>query len=304
MRALVTGATGFVGRRLLAKLDRPVVLSRSAAKANQQLAAFRVTAFDWEPSAGPPPAAAFEGVDTIFHLAGDPVAEGRWNEQKKARIRDSRVLGTRNLIATLRSLPTKPNTLISASAVGYYGPCGDRELDESAPPGSSSDFLADVCSQWEREAEAARELGIRVVLVRIGVVIGEKGGALAKMLTPFSLGLGSPLGKGDQYMPWIHIDDLVEMMLFAAREPNVNGPLNGVAPRPVTNREFTKTLGRVLNRPTFMPALPPIALKIMFGEFGKILLDSQRAVPKAARSAGFTFRFPDLEPALRDVLKK
>jgi uncharacterized protein len=231
MRALVTGATGFVGRRLLAKLDSPVVLSRSAANANQQLADFQVTAFDWEPTAGPPPAAAFQGVDTIFHLAGDPVAEGRWTEKKKIRIRDSRVLGTRNLVAALRRLPTRPQTLISASAVGYYGSCGERELDEAAPPGPSTDFLTDVCIQWEKEALAARELGVRVVPIRIGVVLGEKGGALAKMLTPFSLGLGSPLGNGQQYMPWIHIDDLVELMLFAATQANLSGPINGVAPK-------------------------------------------------------------------------
>src|SRR5207244_3694464 len=210
-------------------------------------------AFAWEPLSGPPPLAAFEGIETIFHLAGEPVAEGRWNEKKKARIRDSRIIGTRNLFAGLRVLADKPKVLISASAVGYYGARGDQELDERAPPGN--DFLAEVCIGWEREALAALELGVRVVLIRVGIVLGKKGGALAKMLTPFSLGLGSPLGNGKQYMPWVHIDDLVELMLFAARQPSLNGPVNGVAPRPVTNREFTKTLGRVLGRPTFMPAV-------------------------------------------------
>lgn len=302
MKALVTGATGFVGHRMLAKLQQSVVLSRNAQKAEKELSAFGVRAFTWEPVEGHSPAAAFEGVDTIFHLAGDAVAEGRWTEQKKARIRDSRIVGTRNLVAGLRNLAVKPQTLVSASAVGYYGSRGDEELNENALPGS--DFLAEVCVGWEREAGAARELGIRVVSIRTGIVLGAGGGALAKMLTPFNLGLGSPLGNGQQYMPWIHIDDLVELMLFAAGNPNVSGPVNGVAPHPVTNREFTKTLGRVLGRPTFMPAVPPIALKVLVGEFGQVLLDSQRAVPKAAVDAGFTFQFPELEPALREILDR
>jgi uncharacterized protein len=302
MKALVTGATGFVGGRLLAKLQQPVVLSRDANRAVRQLEKFHVKAFGWKPEQEPPPAAAFEGVDTVFHLAGDPVAEGRWTAKKKARIRDSRVIGTRNLVAALRGLSVRPKTLVSASAVGFYGSRGDDELDERSPPGH--DFLADVCKGWESEAAAARELGIRVVPVRVGIVLGEKGGALAKMLTPFSLGLGSPLGSGKQYMPWIHIDDLVEEMLFAARESSLNSPLNGTAPHPVTNREFTKTLGRVLGRPTFMPSVPPVALKLLIGDFGEVLLTSQRAVPRAALAAGFAFRYSELEPALRDVLQR
>jgi len=302
MRALVTGATGFVGRRLLAKLQQPAILSRDAAKAEQTLKPFGVKAFAWEPQSGPPPAAAFEGIDTVFHLAGDPVAEGRWTAAKKARIKDSRVIGTRNLVAGLRNLSAKPRVLVSASAVGIYSSRGDELLDETSAP--ASDFLADVCIGWEREASAARELGIRVVPIRIGVVLGEKGGALAKMLPPFRFGLGSPLGSGRQYMPWVHIDDLVELMRFAAREERVAGPLNGVAPTPVTNREFTKTLGRVLGRPTFLPPVPRFVLRIMLGEFADILLHSQRVYPRAAEAAGFSFKFRELEPALRDVLKK
>src|SRR5262249_54151987 len=177
-------------------------------KASKELVAFGVQTYAWDPMEGPPPVAAFEGVDTIFHLAGDPVAEGRWTEQKKARIRDSRIVGTRNLVAGMRNLAVMPQTLVSASAVGYYGSRGNEKLDENAPPGS--DFLAKVCVGWEREAAAARELGIRVVSTRTGIVLGAGGGALAKMLTPFKLGMGSPLGNGRQYMPWIHIDDLVE----------------------------------------------------------------------------------------------
>ncbi|HEY2415099.1 MAG TPA: TIGR01777 family oxidoreductase [Pirellulaceae bacterium] len=302
MPALVTGGTGFVGRRLLAKLDQPVVVSRDAAKAAKKLEPLKPKVIRWDPLHDPLPAAALSGVDAIFHLAGDPVAEGRWTEKKKQRIRDSRVLGTQNLVAGLAAAATRPKTLISASAVGYYGDCGDAEIDERSPPGH--DFLAEVCIGWERAALTARDLGIRVVLIRTGVVLGEKGGALAKMLTPFQLGLGSPLGSGNQYMPWIHIDDLVELMLFAAREPPISGPLNGTAPHPVTNREFTKTLGHVLGRPTFMPAVPPLALKILLGGFGQVLLDSQRALPHAALAAGFAFHYPELEGALRELLAK
>ncbi len=301
MRTLVTGATGFVGRRLLGRLERPVVLSRDAARAETQLQAFGVRAATWQPQAGLPPAEAFEGVDVVFHLAGDPVAEGRWTKAKKADIRDSRVVGTRNLVAGLRDLSVKPRVLISGSEVGYYGDRGDDELDERSPAGS--DFLASVCVEWECEALAARELGIRVVCLRSGVVLGPGGGALAKMLTPFKMGMGGALGSGNQYMPWVHIDDLVELMLFAAGNESVAGPLNGVAPNPVTNREFTKTLGRVLGRPTVMPAVPAFVLRTLVGDMAEMLLGSQRVVPRAALAAGFAFRFPDLEPALRDVLK-
>jgi len=302
MRALVTGATGFVGKRLLAKLQRPVVLSRDATQAAKKLEKFGANVYAWDPQGGSPPADAFEGVDTVIHLAGDSVADGRWTAVKKSRIRDSRVIGTRNLVAGLRKLAKKPQVLVSASAVGLYGSRGDEELTEASPP--AKDFLADVCAQWEREATAARELGIRVVPIRIGIVLGEKGGALGKMLTPFQLGLGSPLGSGQQYMPWVHIDDLVELIFFAARETSITAPLNGVAPNPVTNREFTKTLGRVLGRPTFFPPVPGFMLKLMLGEFADVLLGSQRVVPRAAQAASFQFKFPELEPALRNVLHR
>ena len=301
MRALVTGATGFVGRRLLKHLDRPVVLSRNAAKAQSELARFDVLSIAWDPAREPAPAKAFDGIDTVFHLAGEPVAEGRWTAAKKARLRDSRILGTQNLVKTLSELPTRPKVLVSASAVGYYSDRGEEVLDESASP--RDDFLGELCQAWEREALAAEPLGIRVVPVRVGIVLGERGGALARMQTPFYLGMGAPLGNGRQYMPWIHIEDLVRMMLFAAEHDQVRGPLNGVSPNPVTNREFTKTLGRVLSRPTFMPPVPGFMLKLMFGEFGQILLHSQRAVPKRALEAGFHFQHPQLEPALREILK-
>lgn len=299
MRALVTGATGFLGRRLLDKLDRPVVLSRNADQARASLAAYKPEVFAWDPKREPAPAAAFEGVDAIFHLAGDPVAEGRWTAAKKQRIRDSRELGTRNLVATLRQLANRPKVLVSASAVGIYGNRGDEVLTEDSHPGQ--DFLADVCQVWEREALAAEELGTRVVTVRTGIVLGPNGGALQRMLLPFNLGLGSPLGNGKQYMPWIHREDWVEILLFAAREASVRGPVNATAPHPVTNREFTKALGRALHRPTIFPPVPGFMLKLMFGEFGSILLDSQRCRPEKLLQAGFTFRFPDLDAALSNI---
>jgi len=301
MRVLVTGATGFVGRRLLAKLDRPVVLSRDAARAEKSLAQFQVKAFAWDPDR-PPPAEAFDGIDAVIHLAGDPVAEGRWTEAKKQRIRESRVAGTRNLVATLRAIGRGPKILVSASAVGLYGDRGDEQLDENSKP--ASDFLAEVCRSWEHEALEARHLGMRVVPVRVGIVLGEKGGALGKMLTPFYLGLGSPLGSGDQYMPWIHIDDLVGIFLHAARHDQVTNPLNGVAPNPVTNREFTKTLGKVIGRPTFMPPVPGFVLRTMLGEFANVLLASQRVYPVATKQAGYVYQYPELEQALRQILRR
>jgi uncharacterized protein (TIGR01777 family) len=210
------------------------------------------------------------------------------------------VEGTRNLVQTLVQLPHKPRVLVSVSAVGYYGDRGDELLTEDSPP--VGDFLGDICIHWEQEALAARQGGIRVVNPRIGIVLGEKGGALAKMLLPFKLGLGGPLGSGKQYMPWIHIDDLVSMFLFAAERESITGPLNATAPHPVTNLEFTKTLGKVLGRPTFMPSPPIFLLKAVIGEFADVLLQSQNAVPKKALDAGFHFHYPELESALREIL--
>ncbi|MDX1947787.1 MAG: TIGR01777 family oxidoreductase [Pirellulaceae bacterium] len=302
MRALVTGATGFVGQRLLGKLTKPVVLSRDPGKAEKSLAKFGVKAYAWEPQEKPAPAEAFDGIDAIFHLAGDPVAEGRWTAAKKERIRASRELGTRNLVTTLRALTHRPKVLVSASAVGIYGNRGAEELDEHSS--HASDYLAEVCEVWEREAVAARELGMRVVPVRVGIVLGEKGGALGKMLTPFKLGVGSPLGSGQQYMPWIHIDDLVGILLHAAASDSLNETLNGTAPHPATNREFTKTLGKVLGRPTFFPPVPGFVLRTALGEFANVLLASQRVLPKATLASGYHFQHAELEMALRSILNR
>ncbi len=301
MRVLVTGATGFVGQRLLGKLDRPVILSRNAKKAKQTLARFSPDCFDWNAEEEPAPAEAFAGVDAVIHLAGEPIAEGRWDAAKKKRLRESRVAGTRHLVQTLKGLQTPPKVLVSASAVGIYSDRGDELLTEDAPP--AKDFLAEICEAWERESRPATEAGIRVVNPRIGIVLGPKGGALAKMLTPFQLGMGSAIGSGKQYMPWIHLDDLVGMLLFSVESAQLTGAVNAVAPKVVTNSEFTKTLGKVLHRPTFMPAIPGFMLNVMFGEFGQVLLHSQRVVPQKLTAANYKFLFPDIEGALQDILQ-
>jgi len=301
MHALVTGATGFVGRHLLAHLDQPTVLSRNALKAKRLLSEFGARAFSWDAQKELPPPEAFEGVEVVFHLAGEPAAQGRWTRMKKACLRESRVSGTRNLVQALQSLEQKPRTLVSASAVGYYGDRGGESLGEDAAPGD--DFLSELCVAWEEESQKAADAGIRVVNPRIGLVLGKNGGALAKMLTPFRLGLGSPLGRGRQWMPWIHIDDLIGVMLYAAQCEQVSGPINATAPNPVTNREFTRSLGRALHRPTVFPSVPGFVLKAAFGEFASVLLASQRAIPRAIQTAGYEFTHLQLDEALQSILE-
>ena len=308
MRALVTGATGFVGRRLLAKLDHPIVLSRKPQRAREELMDYPVTVYGWNPAEEPAPAEALEGVDVVFHLAGESIADGRWTAAKKQRLRDSRVLGTRNLVAVLRDLKTKhaaeqvrlPQTLVSASAIGFYGDRGDQELRESDAPGEG--FLPELCVAWEREAREAESVGVRVVSPRIGLVLDPAGGALGKMLPLFRAGLASPLGNGRQYMSWIHIDDLIRLLLFAAEQNSVTGPVNATAPHPVSNRDFTRILAKVLHRPTLLPPVPKFALRLSMGEFADALFDSQRVIPAAAEQHGFPFQHPELEDALKHLL--
>lgn len=299
MKALVTGATGFVGPRLLRLLDSPVVVSRSPERARRAIGNLAGPIFRWDPMREPLPAEALEGVDVVYHLAGESVAEGRWTAAQKARIRDSRVIGTRNLVQGIKQVEQKPRVLVSASAVGYYGNRGDDELTESAPP--ASDFLAEVCVAWEREALVAEQLGVRTVTARTGIVLGAGGGALAKMLTPFKLGAGGPLGNGKQWMPWVHVADLARLYVHAADTASISGPMNAVAPNPVRNSEFTKALGRQLHRPAFMPA-PYLGLRLLFGEFAQVLFASQRVIPKVALDTGFVFQYPDIAAALREIL--
>lgn len=252
----------------------------------------------WDPPKGEPPADSLRDADAVIHLAGEPVAQ-RWNAEVKQRIRDSRVAGTRNLVQALAKLPQRPGVLISASAVGYYGNRGDETLTESSSAGSG--YLAEVCQAWEKEAHAAEALGMRVVSVRTGIVLDSRGGALQKMLPPFRMGVGGKVGSGKQWMPWIHVQDVVDLYRFAL-EQTVKGPINGVAPYPVVNADFTKTLAASLKRPAIFP-VPGFALRLLFGEMADVLLASQRVLPKAAEAAGFRFQFPQLGPALTDVLK-
>lgn len=300
MKALVTGATGFVGPRLLRLLDKPVVVSRNPDRAKQSIGHLAGRIVRWDPLEGPPPPEAFEGIDVVYHLAGESVAGARWTSAQKARIRDSRVVGTRHLVQGIAQAAVRPATLVSASAVGYYGSRGDEELTESATP--ADDFLARVCVEWEREALAAADLGVRVVTARTGIVLGSgSGGALAKMLTPFKLGAGGPLGNGRQWMPWVHVADLARLYVHAADHGEIRGPMNAVAPQPVRNSEFTKALARQLHRPAFMPA-PYLGLRLVFGEFAQVLFASQRVIPQVALDTGFAFQYPDITSALREIL--
>lgn len=299
MRALITGATGLIGRTLIRQLQAPVILTRDPNRTRDKLGS--VDARFWDPMAGAPPLDALRQVDAIFHLAGEPIANRRWSEAKKRAIRDSRVRGTRNLIAGLAQLERKPEVLVSASAVGIYGDRGDEELYETSEPGSG--FLAEVCAAWEKEAMAASPLGMRVVCVRTGIVLAPHGGALARMLTPFRLGAGGRLGTGRQWMSWIHIEDLVGLLLHASNNAGIRGPLNGVSPYPVTNADFTKTLGRSLHRPTLFP-LPKTALRMALGQMSEILLHSQRVYPREAIASGYVFKYPNLQDALASLVQQ
>jgi uncharacterized protein (TIGR01777 family) len=302
VRVAVTGATGTIGRALVEALldrgDAVTVLTRNPARAAATLP--DTHAVEWrDPVSEPAPADALNGRDAVVHLAGEPIAQ-RWSADVKRRIQESRELGTRNLVAGLRAAEPRPRVLVSQSAVGYYGPRGDERLDESAPPGS--DFLAGVVVAWEREARAAEELGVRVVNTRTGVVLSESGGALARMLPPFKLGMGGPVAGGRQYMPWIHLDDVVGVMLRAIDDDSLSGAINLAAPEPVTNKELSRTLGRVLVRPAITP-VPGFALRLLYGDMASIVTSGQRAVPAGLMELGYEFKHPQLHEALRAAVK-
>jgi uncharacterized protein len=299
----VTGATGTIGaavcRGLAARGDQVVALSRDAARSKAVLGN-EVTAVEWRsPTSMPPPAQALAGADAVIHLLGEPIAQ-RWTQSARQRIRDSRVLSTRMLVAGLRALPEgqRPAVLVSQSATGYYGPCDDRVLDEQAPAGT--DFLADVVSDWEHEALAAADIA-RVVSARTGVVLSPSGGALAKMLPPFRLGIGGPVAGGRQYVSWIHLDDEAAALLFCVDHAQARGPVNLTAPNPVDNAELSRALGKALHRPAVLP-VPGVALGLLYGEMGKIVTTGQRVLPRRLLDLGFEFHQPTIEPALRDVL--
>jgi hypothetical protein len=310
-RVTVTGATGLIGRVLVRALRargaEVTVLSRDPGRARASLGGeggAEVQALAWDLMSEPAPAEALEGRDAVVHLAGEQVAQ-RWSAHAKRAIRDSRVIGTRNLLEGLRAVSApgyeerRPRTLVSSSAIGYYGPHGEEPLDEETPPGSA--FLAQVCVAWELEASRASELGMRVVQVRTGVVLDSRGGALGKMLPPFRLGIGGPVAGGRQYVSWIHVEDLAGMMLGAIDHDTWSGPVNGTAPEPVSNRDFSKALGRALGRPAVLP-VPGVALQLLYGGMAEIVTTGARAVPAKALVLGYEFRHPTLEEALRSAL--
>jgi uncharacterized protein len=299
MRVTMTGASGLIGSRLVRALkargDEVTVLSRNPDRASESLG---VQAEAWQPDETPAPAAALAGRDAVVHLAGEPVDQ-RWTDESRRAIAASREDGTRNLVEGLRAADPRPRVLVSSSAVGYYGPRGDEVVEESARPGT--DFLAGVCVAWEHQAARAEDLGMRVVRVRTGVVLDGSGGALARMLTPFKLGVGGPIAGGDQYMPWIHVDDLVGIYLAAIDGETWTGPVNASAPEPVTNATFSKALGRALHRPAVLP-IPGFALHLLYGDMAEVVTEGQRAVPRRPLDLGYAFRHPDLDEALRDAL--
>jgi uncharacterized protein (TIGR01777 family) len=300
MRVTVTGATGLIGSRLVEALkargDEVTVLSRDPAKARERLG---VDAAAWQPESEPAPAEALAGREGVVHLAGENVAQ-RWSAAAMRRIRDSRELGTRNLVAGLREAEPRPAALVSASAVGYYGPhAGDEPLPEDSPPGE--DFLAQVCVAWEREAAAAEELGLRVARVRNGVVLDRGGGALGKMLPFFKAGIGGPVAGGRQRMPWIHADDVVGILLRALEDERWSGAVNATAPSPPTNREFSKALGRALRRPAIAP-VPALAIRALYGDMAVIVTEGQNALPRRTLELGYEHRHTDLDEALRSAL--
>lgn len=296
MRAFVTGATGTIGQKLLETLgDDVVVTSRRPEKARESI---RGRVIGWDGQA-PLPDDALDGVDVVFHLAGEPVAEGRWTDAKKRRIEQSRTLGTRAIVKAIERAKERPRVFVSGSAVGIYGSRGDEVLTEQSAAGTG--FLADVCKAWEAEALRAEEHGVRTVCVRTGVVLARSGGALAEMLPLFKTGLAGKLGDGKQWMPWIHIADIVGLLELAAKDDRVRGALNGSAPEPATNITFTEAMGKVTHRPTIMP-LPAFAMRLAFGEKAAIVLASQRVIPEVAVRLGYTFRFPTLEGALHELI--
>jgi len=299
MRILITGASGLIGKALRPSLEPKgyelILASRREPKDPQHV--------QWNPDTGfaEPDLSRLEGLDAVIHLAGENVSGLRWTEEKKKAIRDSRVFGTRSLIETFDKLKAKPKAFISGSAIGFYGDRGDEVMTESSAPGKT--YLSEVCKEWEAESRRAEDMGIRTVLLRTGIVLSKDGGALATMMTPFKLGVGGVVGSGKQWMSWISLDDVVGMINFALENESVRGAVNVVAPNPVTNEEFTKTLGSVLYRPTFLP-LPEFAVHMVFGEMGDaLLLDSTRVIPKRLQDNGYEFRFTDLKPALEHAVK-
>lgn len=302
MRVIITGGTGLIGQSLATDLVKDghdvIVLSRNPTRRTALPAAVKVVAWDGKTAAGWGELA--DGADAIVNLAGEGIADGRWSEERKQRIYRSRIDAGNAVVEAVQTAENKPRVLIQASAVGYYGPCDDRLLDESAAPGS--DFLAQVCFDWEASTAQVESLGVRRVVIRTGIVLSNAGGAWPKIVLPFKLFAGGPIGSGKQYWPWIHIQDEVAAIRFLMENDQATGAFNLSAPTPLANRDFAAKLGRVMGRPAFAPA-PAFALQLVFGEMSTVLLDGQRAIPTALERAGYQFRLGDPEAAFRALLK-
>ena len=297
MRILISGSHGLVGTALIKALEADgheiSRLVRHAPNSENEI--------EWSPDRYSIAISRIEGFDAVYHLAGESIASGRWNDERKRKIRESRTKGTKLLADALANLSAPPKTLISASAIGYYGDRGDELLTETSAPGK--DFLADLCVEWEQATEHARAKGVRVVNTRFGIILDKEGGALAKMLTPFRMGIGGRIGDGKQWMSWIALDDVIGALQFALSNETMNSAVNFVAPNPVRNAEFTKTLGKVISRPTLFP-IPEFGVRLAFGEMADaLLLSSQRVEAKQLIAAGYQFRFSKLEEALRNILE-
>jgi hypothetical protein len=298
MKISVSGSHGLVGRALVRSLTAE---GHEVIRLVRRERSFGSPEVEWHPNQGLIDAEHLEGFDAVVHLAGESIASGRWTAEKKQKIRDSRVKGTELLSRSLARLSRPPATFVCASAIGYYGSRGDEMLTEQSAPGS--DFLAEVCVEWEKATASAAEKGIRVVNTRFGIILAADGGALAKMLPPFRMGIGGRIGSGKQWMSWIALDDVVEGIRFGLATETVRGPVNFVAPEPVTNSVFTKTLGRVLSRPTFFP-IPAFGVRLAFGEMADaLLLSSQHVQPQKLLDSGYSFNFRQLEGTLRHALE-
>jgi len=296
MKILVSGSHGLVGKTLIKALEidghEIYRLVRHAPDSSKEI--------EWSPERYSIAISMIEGFDAVCHLAGESIASGRWSDEKKLKIRESRTKGTKLLSDALANLRHPPKTLISASAIGYYGNRGDEVLTEASAPGS--DFLSEVCVEWEKATEHATTMGIRVVNTRFGIILDKEGGALSKMLPPFRMGIGGRIGAGRQWMSWIALDDVVGALKFVLANEALSGPVNFVAPNPVTNAEFTKALGQALSRPTFFP-IPAFGVRLAFGEMADaLLLSSQKVAPKTLQNAQYQFRYPELRNALQKIL--
>ncbi|MEK6602387.1 MAG: TIGR01777 family oxidoreductase [Candidatus Binatota bacterium] len=299
MRLVIAGGTGFIGTALCARfLERGYSLTLLTRSSSPRAISPNKRWLTWNPPSPGPWEETIDGADGVINLAGEPIAARRWTETQKEKLRSSRIDTTRAIVRAIAKAKEKPKFLLNASAVGYYGPHGDETLTEGSSPGN--DFLARICADWENEAKKAEDYGLRMIRLRTGIVLGKGGGALAKMVFPFKLFVGGHLGKGKQWMSWIHMEDEIGLIFFLLENPEAHGVVNATAPNPVTMKEFCKTLGDALNRPSWAP-VPAFALYLLLGEMAEMFLTGQRVLPAQAQKLGYTFRYPNIHEALRSL---